>query len=328
MKILIGGGGGFIGTTLAEKLDEIGYDITIIDLFWFGNNLNNNIKFIKKDLMDCTEEDFIGYEQFIFLGGLSNDPMADYNPKLNYLSNGTVPSLLAINAKKAGIKRFIYASSCSIYGNSNNEMVTENGEKLCNFTYGISKYQGEIGVSNLTDKNFSTICLRMGTVGGYSKRMRYDLVLNAMYKSAINNNKITINNPNINRPLLDIRDACQAYIKAVASDYSVSGCFNICSENVTIKNLGERIKNQIEKLTNKDIEINILKVEDNRNYCVNINKAKKILNYLPEYTVEDTVFYIYDKIKKNEKILEDNTINIQVFKKMFIEKKKILITNW
>lgn len=317
MRIIIGGGAGYIGTLLSEKLFNLGYDVTVVDLFWFGNKLNKNIKYINKDLIDFDVDDFLGYDQFIFLAGLSNDPMADYNPKLNYLSNGTIPSLLAVNAKKAGIKRFIYASSCSVYGNTDNNFVDEDGKIGCNFTYGISKYQGEIGISNLTDETFSTICLRMGTLGGYSKRMRYDLVLNAMFKSAINNNQININNPNILRPLLDIRDACQVYIKSIECDYSISGVFNVCSENTNLGNLGQRIKSQIEKLTDKNIKLNILNIQDNRNYCVNINKAERILKYKPMYKIEDTVLNIYNSLDKGHLISDSNNINIEVFKKMF-----------
>ena len=316
IKILIGGGGGYIGTLLSEQLYNLGYDVTVIDLFWFGNYLNPNIKIIKKDLLDLTIDDFKDFEQFIFLAGLSNDPMADYNPKLNYLSNGTVPSILAYNAKKAGIKRFIYASSCSIYGHTNNITIKEDGEKLTDFSYGISKYQGELGVGNLTDDNFSTICLRMGTVGGYSDRIRLDVVLNAMYKSGIYKNKIIVNNPDIWRPILDIRDACQAYINSVKCDYSVNGAFNICSENITIKDLGLRIKNKLDSVIGTNIELKILKIKDNRTYSVNIEKAINILNFKPKYTVEDTVVDLYNNFKP-ENIDDIKYINIELFKSIF-----------
>lgn len=321
MKILIGGGGGFIGTQLCNKLlNNTDYDITVIDLLWFNNNLDSKIKVIKKDLLDVTIDELKIYDQFIFLAGLSNDPMADYNPKLNYLSNGTLPSLLAYNCKKAGIKRFIYASSCSIYG-FNNNIIYENSEKLTENPYGISKYQGEIGVSNLTDDNFSTICLRLGTLSGYSPRMRFDIVLNAMYKTCITKNKITVNNPEVYRPILDIRDLCNIFLLIINSDYNINGSYNICSENVTIKELGIRVKNKMEILLNKKIDIDILNIKDNRSYYVNIDKIKKMFNYTPIYKIEDTIEYIHDNFK-NKDVTKDIYNNILIFKKQFNISKK------
>ncbi len=118
----------------------------------------------KKKLENIEIEELKNYDQFIFLAGVSNDPMADFNPEFNFASNSVVPSVLAYKCKKAGIKRFIYSSSCSIYGNCNDNFIDEDYPKKANFSYGISKYQGEIGVNNLNDENFSTISLRLGTL--------------------------------------------------------------------------------------------------------------------------------------------------------------------
>ena len=317
MKILIGGGAGYLGTELCKELIRLNYDITVIDLFWFGNNLPKNVKIINKNLFDCNIDDFRGFEQFIFLAGLSNDPMADFSPKLNYIYNAALPSYLAYIAKKANVKRYIYASSCSIYGYTDNKKIDENGYKSSTFPYGISKYQGEIGISNLSDDNFSTICLRMGTIGGYSDKMRFDVVLNAMYKSAMTNNKIVVNNPIIKRPILDIRDAVQSYIKSIKCDYSISDEFNICSENTTIKDLGLRIKQKVEEVTKKNIDIEILNIEDKRTYIVDIDKSSRILNYIPKYTIEDTISSLYKNF--NDDFDNPLYINIKTFKNLNIE---------
>ena len=133
------------------------------------------MKVTQKDLFDCQKEDFVGYDQMIFLAGLSNDPMAEFNPSLNFRSNGALPSYLAYVAKLVGVKRYIYGSSCSVYGYTVNELYNEESPVTCNYPYGISKLQGERGVLQLQDENFSVIALRQGTVSGYSPRMRFDL---------------------------------------------------------------------------------------------------------------------------------------------------------
>ena len=170
------------------------------------------------------EADLAGYDQVIFLAGLSNDPMAAYSPARNFVENGALPSYLAFIAKNAGVRRFIYASSCSIYGYTVNELYDEESPATCAYPYGISKLQGERGVSQLNDGDFSTIALRQGTVCGYSPRTRFDLIVNTMFKSAIADGCVTVNNPSIWRPILDVRDTSSAFLRAVQADYGISGC--------------------------------------------------------------------------------------------------------
>ena len=231
MKILLAGGAGYIGSYLTERLISLHHHITIIDLFWFGNHIQNHskIKKIKKNLFDCCEEDFMNIDQIIFLGGLSNDPMANFAPNLNFIYNTSLPLFLGYLGKKAGVKRFIYASSCSIYGYTDGIEVREDVASRCDFPYGLSKYMGETSVYSLRDDTYSVICLRMGTVCGYSKRMRLDTVINAMFKDCIMKQTITVNNQYIFRPILSLKDACEAYVACISFDKYKSGIFNICS---------------------------------------------------------------------------------------------------
>src|SRR5215467_15320823 len=115
MKILVGGGAGYVGSLLIPVLVEHGYEVDVIDLLWFGNHLPKGVKVIRKDLFQCTEADLRGYEQVLFLAGLSNDPMAEFDPSMHFVSNAALPSYLAYIAKHAGVKRFIFGSSCSVY---------------------------------------------------------------------------------------------------------------------------------------------------------------------------------------------------------------------
>src|SRR4029077_12595522 len=227
MKILIAGGAGFIGSVLIPKLLDRGYDVDVVELFWFGNHLPDEVGTVQKDIFDLSVEDLKGYEQVIFLAGLSNDPMAEYSPSKNFIFNAAAPAYLAYIAKKAEVKRYIYASSCSVYGYTENELYDENRPVSSTYPYGISKLQGEQAVMNLMDDSFSVISLRKGTVSGYSPRMRLDLVVNTMFKCAIRDGEITVNNPSIWRPIISIEDAASAYIRAIEANEMVSGIFNV-----------------------------------------------------------------------------------------------------
>ncbi len=114
MRLLIAGGAGYIGSALIPRLLARGYMVDVVDLFWFGNYLPSEAGIVSKDLFDVTVEDLKDYDQVIFLAGLSNDPMAEFSPSKNFIYNAAAPAYLAYTAKKAGVKRYIYASSCSV----------------------------------------------------------------------------------------------------------------------------------------------------------------------------------------------------------------------
>lgn len=322
MKILIAGGAGYIGSALIPSLLERKYEVDVVDLLWFGNNLPKTVKVSKKDIFECTCDDFRGYDQIIFLAGLSNDPMAEYSPVKNFIYNGALPSYMAFEAKKAGVKRFIYASSCSVYGYTKDKLYDEEAPVTCGYPYGISKLQGEKGVLQLQDHNFSVIALRQGTVVGHSPRMRMDLIVNAMFKTAMTEGKITINNPAIWRPILDIRDAVSAYVRAIQADYSISGVFNVASENYTVGQVGDMVKNELETLTNKKVNLDIKNIQDFRNYKVSVEKARTFLSFQPRYTILDTIADLYEHRKEYGKYVDDKFYNINVFKKLDGKKNK------
>ncbi len=318
-KILIGGGAGYIGSALIPALLEHGYDVTVIDLLWFGNHLPKEVRVIRKDLLQCTSKDFIGYEQFIFLAGLSSDPMAEYNPSANFIYNGALPSFLAYEAKRAGVQRFIYGSSCSVYGYTVDELYDEDSPVTCAYPYGISKLQGERGVLQLQDNNFSVIALRQGTVSGYSPRMRMDLAVNSMFKSAMTTKKITINNPSIWRPILAIGDAINAYLRAIQVHASTSGVFNVMSDNYTIGQIGDLVKYELEILAGKKIRLDIKNIQDFRNYKVSSNKAKMLLGFQARCTIKDIVKDLFDHAEKFGNYKNTEFYNIEVFKKIELE---------
>src|SRR5208282_1853095 len=195
MRILVAGGAGYLGSVLIPKLLERGYKVDVVDLFWFGNHLPGDAGILNKDIFHLTAEDLAAYEQVVFLAGLSNDPMAEYSPSKNFIFNAAAPAYLAYVAKIAKVKRFIYASSCSVYGYTENELYDETRPASSMYPYGISKLQGEQAATQLIDDNFSVISLRKGTISGYSPRMRLDLIINTMFKNAMKDSTVTVNNP-------------------------------------------------------------------------------------------------------------------------------------
>ncbi len=318
MKIMVAGGAGFIGSVLVPILQEHGYEVDVVDSLWFGNHLPENTNVIPRDLFTLEEGDFEGYDQVIFLAGLSNDPMAEFSPAKNFIENGALPSYLGFIAKKAGVKRFVYASSCSVYGYTVNELYDEESPVTCGYPYGISKLQGERGVLQLACDGFSTIALRQGTVCGYSPRMRFDLIVNTMFRAAIVEGRITVNNPSIWRPILDVRDTAAAFLRAVQADSSISGVFNVAYDNFTVGAVADMVKEEVESLTGKKVTVTVNNLQDFRNYKVTCDKARTYLGFLPKYSIPDMVDSLYRHLDSYGDFSNDEYYNIRTFKKQIL----------
>lgn len=325
-KILIGGGAGYIGSVLAPFLVRAGYDVTVVDLLWFGNHLPKSVKIVQKNLFDIKRDELKNYDQFIFLAGLSNDPMAHWNPKLNYLYNAALPAFLAYESKMAGIKRFIYGSSCSIYGNTthlNIETTIPNTSE----PYGISKFQGEIGVLKNQCDSFSTFVLRQGTVCGYSPRMRFDLVINTMIKTALTHKHIIVENPNIWRPICGMNDLLRAYLLVIESRPSLNGIFNIASGNYQVLSMAKKIKIIMDEMFHGNINIIINDKKIERNYRVSLIKSRLYLKFTPQENLNSIVKETILKSKKIKKFNDDNYYNIDVFKRINLSIEKYSLSN-
>lgn len=316
MRILVAGGAGYIGSRLVPSLVEHGYEVDVIDLLWFGNHLPSEIKVLKKSLFECGPSDFEPYEQIIFLAGLSNDPMAEFDPAENFIQNGALPAFLAFTAKKAGVRRLIYASSCSVYGYTLDKLYGEDAPVTCDYPYGISKLQGERAALQLADERFSVISLRQGTVSGWSPRMRFDLIVNTMFKSALTGGVITVNNPSIWRPVFDIRDTVSAFTRAVQANYGLSGVFNVASGNFTVGQVADYVKEEIEELAGRRVGLDIRNITDFRNYKVNIDRARVELGYEPQYSIKSIVQDLYRHRSQFGDFDQDSYYNVRVFKAM------------
>lgn len=323
-NVLVLGGAGYIGTTLAPYLQDNHCNVTVVDTNWFGNYLPPNINTIQKDIFELHQNDLVGFDTVIFLAGLSNDPMAEFSPKDNFIYNTGMPAYIGFLAKEAGVKRFIFASSCSVYGYTHNSTFTEDDVAISNYPYGVSKLQGERSLLALADENFSVVCFRQGTVSGYSPRMRLDLALNTMFKNALSKGEITLSNPKIWRPILGLNDLCDAYLLAINSNLQKGEVINISSFNTTIGELAQAVKSFVKQQYGLDINITNQNVQDYRNYKVSTDKALQLLNYKPNQDAYSIMLDLHNTVDKYSIFDDERFYNILVFKKIMMNQ---LITN-
>jgi nucleoside-diphosphate-sugar epimerase len=316
MKILVAGGAGYVGSKVVPALLEHGYDVEVMDLLWFGNHLPPSVPVTRQDVFNCTPKDLEKFEQVIFLAGLSNDPMAEFSPAMNFVQNAAAPGYLAFISKQAGVKRMIYASSCSVYGYTGNTLYDEEAPVTCQYPYGISKLLGERAALQQQDDKFSVVALRQGTICGYSPRMRFDLIVNAMFKTAMSDGVVIVDNPSIWRPIFDIRDAVSAYLRAVQASYDLSGVFNVASGNYTVGQVADHVKEEVEARTGRAIRFDIRNKQDFRNYKVSIERAQVQLGFAPQYAVRDIVADLFGHTDEYASYDSDEYYNVRVFKKL------------
>ena len=316
MKILVAGGGGYLGSVLIPRLLDRGYDVDVVELFWFGNHLPSQVGILNKDIFHVSVKDLERYDQVMFLAGLSNDPMAEYSPSKNFVLNAAAPAYLGYIAKIAKVKRYIYASSCSVYGYTENELYDESRPVGSSYPYGISKLQGEQAALQLTNDDFSVICLRKGTISGYSPRMRLDLIVNTMFKTALRDGVVIVNNPSIWRPILSIEDAATAYIRAVEANAKISGVFNLASGNYTVGEVADVVRSRIEERMNVRVNLSIKHVQDFRNYKVSVDKAANVLSFHPTGDIKSIVDNLIENVGKFQDWDNPLYSNILTFKEL------------
>jgi len=294
-KVLVTGGAGYLGSVLVPQLMDRGYDVTVVDLLWFGNNLPKGCQVVKKSVFDLSKDDVSGFDAVVHLSGVSNDPMAEYSPARNFIENGAASAYIAFMAKQCDVSRFVYASSCSIYGYTVGKSMTEDEPVSPQFPYAISKLSGEKSVLSLEDDNFRPIALRKGTLYGWSPRMRLDLVVNTMMKFALTEGVINVHNPALWRPLVSIQDAAQAYIRALEADPDITGIFNVSYDNFTIGRVGDEVKSALKK-RGYNVQLNLQNRPDLRNYKVDNSKAKRLLDFTARVDIPTAVDDILDHI--------------------------------
>lgn len=277
MKILVTGSDGYIGIKLVQTLLEKGHDVVGFDTGyyrsgWLFNGVTKLPKTISKDIRKITLDDLKGFDGVVHLAELSNDPLGENDPKLTYKINHLGTLRLARLAKKAGVKRFVYSSSCSVYGASD-EIRDEDSPTNPLTAYAKSKVLNEKALIKLSDKNFSPVILRNATVYGASPRLRFDLAVNNLTALAYITKKIKMESDGTSwRPFVHIDDVCKAFTCALTAPKSKihNQIFNVGNNksNYQIKDVAQIIKKTLphcKVFLNKN-------GADKRNYKVNFDK--------------------------------------------------------
>lgn len=305
--ILVTGGAGYIGSVLVEKLIANGKKVRIFDRFYFGKkhleHLGKSVDLISGDIRTFDSKFLNGIEAIIHLAAFSNDPTAEFNPKANWEINYLATKKLATEARRAGISKFIFASSCSVYYTTTANTKKKYGEKdkvNPRAPYSLSKYMAENYLLKMSDKRFSPIILRAGTVFGFSKRMRYDLVVNTMVKDALSKKTILVAARGEQfRPLVEIADLVKTYLAVLeAPDYlCASQIFNVAIDNYKVHDIAKSVQIAMNGKT-KIKTSQIQSYFKDRSYKVSTEKLKSVLGIRPAISIEDSVGEIIRNIKK------------------------------
>lgn len=298
-NVVIFGGAGYCGSILVPQLLDEGYNVTVFDIMWYGNDFlpksNPNLTLIEGDVRDTAKvaEAVAGQDIVLHLACISNDASFDLDEALSTTVNLDSFEPLVIEAKKAGVKRFVFASSSSVYGVSEQPDVTEDHPLLPVSLYNKFKGMCEPLLVKHTDENFVGTIFRPATVCGYGPRQRLDVSVNILTNHALNKGKITVFGGEQLRPNLHIQDYCDACkLLMTAPDEKVAGeRFNVGFQNMSIMEIAETVKKVVEETHPEmgDIPIVVTESNDKRSYHINSDKIKTQLGFKPQHTVEDAV---------------------------------------
>ncbi len=290
-KIYITGGAGYVGSVLTPYLLNKGYHVTVLDLFMYGNTLfpHPNLKIIKGDIRDkkLLEKSLKDIDVVIHLACISNDPSFELNPNLGKSINlDAFPELVSIS-KFNRVKKFIYASSSSVYGIKTEQNVHEEMSLEPLTDYSKFKADCETILNNSKTNEFQVATIRPATVCGFSPRQRLDVIVNILTNLAFFKKQITVFGGNQLRPNVHILDMVRSYEHLLLTDFNkINGeIFNVGFENVSVDNLANTVK----EVLGGDIEIKKTPTNDNRSYHISSEKIKKLLNFETRFSIRSAV---------------------------------------
>lgn len=299
MKVFVTGGAGYVGSLLTPQLLDAGYDVTVYDMMYFGDFFlpkdNPRLNVVAGDIRDTAKlaGAMVGHDAVLNLACISNDASFELDEQLSTTINLNAFEPMVLAAKKAGVKRFIYASSSSVYGVSDERDVTEDHPLVPLTLY--NKYKGmcEPLVFKHTDQNFVGVVFRPATVCGYAPRLRLDLSVNILTNHAVTNNKITVFGGSQLRPNLHIQDyidLCKLLL-TVPDEKVADQIFNCGYQNMSIMDIARLVKRVVEQEFpgRPPIDIVATPSDDNRSYHINSDKIKRVLGFAPRHSIEEAV---------------------------------------
>ena len=294
-KVLVTGGGGYVGCVLVPKLLAKGYHVKVIDLFIYGDAVLDGVKDhpnliqVKGDIRNrnLLEKEMNGYDTVIHLACISNDPSFELNPELGKSINYDAFHGLVEVSKKVGVNKFIFASSSSVYGIKEESEVTEDLplDPLTDY----SKYKAlcESVLLDAATDDFSVTIIRPSTVCGYSPRLRLDLTVNILTNHAINKGEITVFGGEQKRPNIHIEDITDLYVYLLElpSEKVHKKIYNAGYENYKVKEIAEMVR----KIVDPNLPIITVPSDDNRSYHVSSRKITEELGFVPKHTIEEAI---------------------------------------
>jgi nucleoside-diphosphate-sugar epimerase len=308
MKILVTGGCGYKGHVLIPKLLARGYEVVALDIMWFGSYLEPHLKLtiVKGDVRDVGSIKLDGVDCIIHLSSIANDPCGDLDPKLTWEVSALATMQLVDKARRKGIKRFIYASSGSVYGVKDEPQVTEDLELKPISEYNKTKMVAERVLLSYSD-DMSVQIIRPATVCGYSPRMRLDVSVNMLTMQALSKGTITVFGGTQTRPNIHIDDITDIYLHLIDHP-EVTGVYNAGFENISILDIA--------KLVTKHVPAEIVVTESNdpRSYRVNSDKLLAT-GFKPKKGVEDAVLEIIEKYRSGDLKDEEYFYNLKWMEK-------------
>lgn len=332
--IYVTGGAGYVGANLIPKLLQQGYRVKVLDLYTYGEDVfddiedKSNLTEIKGDICDegLLQKTIPGSEAVIHLACISNDPTFELNPELSRRVNFDSFEPLVKISKESGVKRFIYASTCSVYGVSEAENVTEDHPLLPITDY--NKYKGlcEPILAKYQSRGFTTVTIRPATVCGYSPRQRFDLTVNILTNHAYNKNKITVFGGEQERPNIHIDDITDLYVLLLAlPDEKIAGrIYNAGYQNKKISEIARIVRDVFKEEfpQRPPIDIATTPSDDIRSYRISSEKIKKELGFIPRHTIEDAVRDLIQAFKRGKfvnSMENERYFNIKMLKSLEAE---------
>jgi nucleoside-diphosphate-sugar epimerase len=328
-NVLVTGGAGYCGSLLVPQLLAEGYNVTVYDLLYFGDSFlpkdNPRLKVVPGDIRDVAKLTSVLQNQDVVLSlaCISNDASFELDESLSTTINLDAFEPMVVAAKKAGVKRFVYASSSSVYGVSDKPNVTEDHPLVPLTLY--NKYKGmcEPLLLKHTDDHFVGAIFRPATVCGYAPRLRLDLSVNILTNHAVTNNKITVFGGSQLRPNLhvqDYADLCKLLLVA-PTEKIANQIFNCGYQNMSIMEIAHMVKKVVEQEFPQKAPIDIVTTptDDNRSYHINSDKIKKTLGFAPKHTIEEAVRDLCRAFRDGKipnSFSDDRFYNVRTLKKL------------
>lgn len=293
-RVLVTGGAGYVGSELVPALLQAGHDVHVLDLYWYGEDVfraerGPHLHEFVGDIrdVDAVKRAVAGVDAVIHLACISNDPSYDLNPELGRSINFEAFAPLVRSCRDAGVRRFVYASSSSVYGIRAEPDVTEDLPLDPLTDYSKFKAQCESVLADFRRPGFETVVVRPSTVCGYGRRLRLDLVVNILANHAYHHGRLKVFGGDQLRPNIHIRDMVALYLELLEQPAErVDGqVFNAGYENHTVRELAEMVRDEL----GGDLPIEVVPTDDRRSYHVSSEKMKRELGFVPRFTIRDAI---------------------------------------